>query len=137
MKEYIRINITFSVIGGIVGVIIWAVFTICEPDPNEYNKFVYYTNAQGEIKRAIISTNRKELHIIVDYYNSGCTILTEDRGNFFIVPLDNKAMIIDTLDKNTLKVKILYTDRYGDLVTKKGYSPNILIHDVSPIELEK
>lgn len=138
MKRFILINLAVASLGLLVGLFVWGLLKLKPIDHNEYNMFAYYLNQNNKIEQTMLSTKKDDVVILTDYYNereknpSNQVVLAKDNGSFFIIPLGSKVKIIDTIDVNVAKIRLLYKTKYDDFDLVKGFIPLINLHKKLP-----
>jgi hypothetical protein len=140
MRKYILINIGVAVLGLIFGLLVWMYLYLFPVNSSEFNMFAYYIDREDGIEKSLMSTKKSEAKYLVDYYNERKTksdkeaLIKEDKVFFFIIPLNSKVKVIDTISSELAKVKVMYSSKNDMQNIKTGYIPLNNLHIKPPLK---
>ena len=138
MKRFIIINLTIAGLGVLVGIFVWSYLKVKPLDKAKYDMYVYHLNQEKEVEQSLLSKTKKDVRILLRYYNerkenlASQVTLEKDKGSFFVIPLNGKAKLIDTVGDNVARIQLLYKTKHDDFERVTGYVPLINLHATPP-----
>ena len=144
MRKFLETNLVLgllSLVLGVIAVVLITVYLWFFPiDKSEYNMYVYYINNNKRAEQTDLSKDIENVFYLIEYYGERNikpveeSTIDSDDGSFFLIPLNSKVKVLDTIGSYIVKIELLYYHKNGDIQTRKGYIPLINLHSESRTE---